>query len=134
MRLHLERIHESTIDEQLQSTIIRPFSITARGELSSEELRRAQLAITKIDVEINFELMEFLLLVLQRYIVIYGKNPWFGGFLRKFIEQEQFVLKASVPVSMLDFNTQLDEVTLVYLRDGGGPFIKLVLKSTNRNL
>lgn len=112
--------------------MIRPFSITAKAEITPKELVGAQLSITKIDIELNFELLEFLVLILQRYIVIYGKNPWFAGFLRRFIEQQQFILTADRPKSMKNFNSQLDEITLVYLREGGAPFLKCSLKSTRQ--
>lgn len=34
---------------------------------------------------------------------------------------------------MTDVNTQFDEVTLMYLRDGGAPFLKLLVKSSDRS-
>jgi hypothetical protein len=119
--------------EQVQLTVIKPLSLTAKGEVCDFSMKNAQMALTKVEIEVNFELLEFMLMVLQRYIVIYGRNPWLSSFMKEFLEHQQFMTNVTERLHISEFNTQIDDLSLVYLHDSGTPFLKMIVKIPNRH-
>jgi hypothetical protein len=71
-------------------------------------------------------------MVLQKYIVIYGQNPWLGGFLRELADIQE--RKVSFNKKVSEVNTQIDQISIIYLHDNGVPLLKTLVKIPSRRI
>lgn len=88
MRINIDRINDANEQDQIQITVVKPFSLTAIGSLNGRRLESAHVALTKLEIELNFELFEFVFMICQSYIVTFGKNPWVNKFLADLTQQQ----------------------------------------------
>lgn len=91
------------------------------------------MALTKIELEINFQFLEFVFMVFQKYIVVYGQNPWLGGFLKELAEIE-FEKKPRNRRRMSEINTQIDQISFIYLHDSGAPLLKTTIRLPSQSI